>query len=101
MCYRVLCRLVGDPVEAEDLALETFFRLYQRNPSPEKDFNHGGWLHRVAVNLGLHSIRGFRSRERNELKAGKILIEEAPEAARPSFWHGKRNLTWSDWLSPG
>lgn len=81
--FRVLCRLVGDAVEAEDLALETFFRLYQRNPSPEKDFNIGGWLHRVAVNLGLHSIRAFKRRERYEMEAGQLNLDEAPEA-RPA-----------------
>src|SRR5512145_389228 len=55
--YRLLYRLVGDPVEAEDLALETFVRLYQRYPLGGNEFNLGGWLHRVAINLGLHSIR--------------------------------------------
>lgn len=77
--YRLLFRLVGDPAEAEDLALETFFRLYQRHPSPQKEFNLGGWLHRVATNLGLHSIRSFKRRERYELAAGKGALEELPE----------------------
>jgi RNA polymerase sigma-70 factor (ECF subfamily) len=77
--YRVLYRLVGDPAEAEDLALETFFRLYQRHPLPGNDFNPGGWLHRVATNLGLHSIRSFKRRERYELAAGKGALDEMPE----------------------
>jgi RNA polymerase sigma factor (sigma-70 family) len=77
--YRLLLRLVVDPAEAEDLALETFFRLYQRNPKPEKEFNTGGWLYRVATNLGLHSIRSFKRRERYEITAGKGALEEAPE----------------------
>ena len=38
----VLYRLVGDWTEGEDLALETFIRLYQR--PPKKDQNLGGWL---------------------------------------------------------
>src|SRR5688572_4365782 len=61
--YRLLCRLVGDPAEAEDLALETFVRLYQKDPLRQNDFNLGGWLHRVATNLGLHSIRSWKRRE--------------------------------------
>jgi RNA polymerase sigma factor (sigma-70 family) len=77
--YRLLCRLVGDPAEAEDLALETFFRLYQRHPSPPREFNLGGWLHRVATNLGLHSIRSFKRREQYEIAAGKGVLEESPE----------------------
>ena len=81
--YRVLHRLVGDPGEAEDLALETFLRLYQRNPLPENEFNIGGWLHRVATNLGLHSIRSWKRREHYEMTAGKYALEESPEA-RPA-----------------
>ena len=77
--YRLLVRLVSDPSEAEDLALETFFRLYQRHPVPEKEFNTRGWLQRVATNLALHSIRSFKRRERYELNAGKNALEEASE----------------------
>ena len=78
--YRILQRLVGDPSEAEDLALETFFRLYQRYPPREAEFNIGGWLYRVATNLGLHSIRSWKRRERYETTAGKFTLEEAPES---------------------
>jgi RNA polymerase sigma-70 factor (ECF subfamily) len=81
--YRLLCRLVGDPAEAEDLALETFVRLYERYPLQEKESNPGGWLHRVATNLGLHSIRSWKRRERYEMEAGKYALEESPEA-RPA-----------------
>ena len=77
--YRLLCRLVGDPAEAEDLALETFVRLYQRYPLREKDSNPGGWLHRVATNLGLHSIRSWKRREHYELTAGKYALEETAQ----------------------
>lgn len=77
--YRVLLRLVGDPAEAEDLALETFLQLHRRYPLPAEGFNLGGWLYRVATNLGLRSIRSFRRRERYELDAGKGALDEAPE----------------------
>ena len=77
--YRLLLRLVDDPAEAEDLALETFLRLYQRPPAGAQDFNFGGWLQRVAANLGLHSIRSFKRREHYELTAGRYALEETPE----------------------
>ena len=75
--YRLLCRLVGDPAEAEDLALETFVRLYRSQSQDE--FNSGGWLHRVATNLGLHSIRSWKRREQYEITSGKHALEEAEE----------------------
>lgn len=86
--YRLLCRLVGDPAEAEDLTLETFIRLYHRHPAPENGFNLSGWLHRVAMNLGLHSIRSFKRREHYELTAGKDALEEKSEN-RPAEIHAQ------------
>jgi RNA polymerase sigma-70 factor (ECF subfamily) len=78
--YRLLCRLVGDPAEAEDLALETFVRLYQKGPKEQEGLNRGGWLRRVATNLGLHSIRGWKRREHYEMTAGKYALEEAADS---------------------
>jgi RNA polymerase sigma-70 factor (ECF subfamily) len=77
--YGLLVRLVGDPSEAEDLALETFLKLYQRPPVEKEGFPLGGWLYRVATNLGLKSIRSFKRRERYELSAGKGALENTPE----------------------
>ncbi len=76
---RLLQRLVGDPSEAEDLALETFLRLYNQRPAQEDGFSLGGWLYRVATNLGLHSIRSWKRRERDEMTAGKFALENTPE----------------------
>jgi RNA polymerase sigma-70 factor (ECF subfamily) len=77
--YRLLRSMVGDPAEAEDLALETMYRLYQQGPRLHAESNIGGWLHRVATNLGLHSIRSFRRRERYEETGGTDVLVEAPE----------------------
>ncbi len=71
--YRVLVRLVGDHAEAEDLALETFWRLYQRPPANSHGL--GGWLYRVATNLGLNALRARKRRQQHELDAGKWAIE--------------------------
>ncbi len=72
---RVLLRLVGDRAEAEDLALETFWRLYQRASFDSRDFNLSGWLYRVATNLGLNALRSRKRRQQHELTAGKWDIE--------------------------
>jgi RNA polymerase sigma factor (sigma-70 family) len=77
--FRLLRHLVVNPAEAEDLALETFFRLYKHHPTPEADFNTRGWLQKVATNLALQSIRSFKRREHYEITAGKNALEQAPE----------------------
>lgn len=73
--YGVLFRLVGDRAEAEDLALEAFWRLFQLTraggPPDGRALNLGGWLYRVATNLGLNAIRAWKRRARYELDAGR------------------------------
>jgi RNA polymerase sigma-70 factor (ECF subfamily) len=70
--YDVLFRLTGDPAEADDLAQETFIRLHQ-NPPPDVGHdggasNVGGWLYRVAVNLGYNALRDTHRRAAYEQK---------------------------------
>lgn len=75
--YGVLFRLVGDRAEAEDLALEAFWKLWERIPArPE---NLGGWLYRVAVRLGYNALRAARRRGHYEESAGReALVFDAP-----------------------
>lgn len=69
--YSLLLRLIGDPDEAEDLALETFMRLHRQIPQESKGAV-GGWLYRVATRLGLNAIRDWNRRRKYELHAGRL-----------------------------
>jgi RNA polymerase sigma-70 factor (ECF subfamily) len=60
--YDVLFRLTGDAAEADDIAQETFIRLYRHPLPPGREHNVGGWLYRVAVNLGYNALRAARRR---------------------------------------
>ena len=71
--YGVLFRLVGDLAEAEDLALEVFWRLYQRPPPTNE--KPAGWLYRVSTNLGFNALRARKRREHYEQQAGKAALE--------------------------
>ena len=75
--YGVIYRLVGDPAEAEDLALETFWRLYRRPPSLDEGRELGGWLYRVATNLGYNALRSRKRRQRYEEQAGSLVVRVA------------------------
>jgi RNA polymerase sigma-70 factor (ECF subfamily) len=72
----VVYRLVGDWSEAEDIALDAFWQLYQKPPR-EVD-NLGGWLYRVATNLGYNALRARRRRQRYEEEAGMQVLESDP-----------------------
>ena len=81
--YGVIFRIVGDPDEAEDLALETFLKLHSKMEGtgdlkilPIRS-SWRGWLYRVATNLALNALRARRRRERYELEAGRISLEAA------------------------
>jgi RNA polymerase sigma factor (sigma-70 family) len=87
--YRLLMHMIGDPAEAEDLALETFIRFYQRPPKTGEGYNPGGWLYRVATNLGLHSIRSFKRRQQYETKAGTATLEEISDSQPPEILERK------------
>jgi RNA polymerase sigma-70 factor (ECF subfamily) len=73
--HGLLYRLVGDPDEAEDLALETFWRLYTQPPSQTN--NVSGWLYRVAVRLGYNALRAHKRRGQYEQEAGKLVLERS------------------------
>jgi RNA polymerase sigma-70 factor (ECF subfamily) len=81
--YGITYRLVGDPHEAQDLALEAFWRLHQRSFQEGNVDKLEGWLYRVATNLGLNALRSRKRRQRYEEKAGQRVLENdhAPDPA--------------------
>lgn len=73
--YGLLFRLVGDRAEAEDLALEAFWRLHRRNQPFDRDHHLSGWLYRVATNLGYNALRARKRRVRYEQEAGRQALD--------------------------
>jgi RNA polymerase sigma-70 factor (ECF subfamily) len=80
--YGVLFRLVGDRAEAEDLALETFWRLWQGKTNVAD--NLGGWLYRVATRLGYNALRAAKRRQHYEENVGQeaLAFDELPDPER-------------------
>jgi RNA polymerase sigma-70 factor (ECF subfamily) len=83
--HRLLARMVVDPAEAEDLAMETFYRLYKYRPSQYETLNIRGWLYKVATNLALQSIRSFKRREHYEIHSGKDALIATYEDQPPKI----------------
>ena len=78
--------LVGDWEDAQDLALEAFWRFHTRAPrQPGGLRNVGGWLYRVATHLGLNAIRARQRRRIYEEAAGALRLQRVapvdPETA--------------------
>jgi RNA polymerase sigma-70 factor, ECF subfamily len=71
--YAILFRLTGNRFEADELAAETFWRLWEQPPSQNE--NLGGWLYRVASRLGYNMMRANHRRLRYEEQAGRVTFE--------------------------
>jgi RNA polymerase sigma-70 factor (ECF subfamily) len=50
-------RLVRDPLLAEDLTQETFFRVLRSLERVDESFNFSAWIHRIATNLCYDELR--------------------------------------------
>lgn len=50
-------RMLRDPAMAEDLAQETFMRVYQSRERYEPEAKFTTWLYRIATNLALNALR--------------------------------------------
>ncbi|MDX1951680.1 MAG: sigma-70 family RNA polymerase sigma factor [Verrucomicrobiota bacterium] len=62
---QALCtRMMGDPHRGEDMAQETFLRLYHKRKDYEPTGKFSTWLWRVAINICHDELR--RTKRRNE-----------------------------------
>src|SRR5437588_717209 len=74
---RAIARIVGDSGRAEEIAVETFWKLW-RTPRAQGE-NAGGWLYRTAVRLGLNDLRGSERRSKYERQADAPAPARTPE----------------------
>ena len=73
--YGWIVRIVRDSGIAEDLTVETFWRIYRARARFRPDGNFSAWARRIATNAALDYLRAHR-RETE-------LPEDLPAAARP------------------
>jgi RNA polymerase sigma-70 factor (ECF subfamily) len=71
--YAWIVRIVRDTGAAEDLTLETFWRIYRAHDRFDVQVDFGAWAYRIAINLALTHVR--RRRPEEELPAE---IQQAP-----------------------
>jgi RNA polymerase sigma factor (sigma-70 family) len=55
--YRWIVRIVRDPATAEDLTVETFWRVYRAHARFRPHGNFEAWLRRIATNAALDHLR--------------------------------------------
>jgi RNA polymerase sigma-70 factor, ECF subfamily len=85
----ILVRLLGDRSAAEEVANDTFWRLY-RQPVLQVDGNVGGWLYRTATNLGIDALRASGRRRQYEEAAGSVSWEGRARGPLDSLLLGEK-----------
>ena len=73
---RLLARLVQNAAEADDLAQETFVRVWQQREKFRAGAEFRPWMFAIAVNLGRNRLRWGRRRP-------TVSLEEWSEGERP------------------
>jgi RNA polymerase sigma-70 factor, ECF subfamily len=76
--YARIVRIVRDSAAAEDLTVETFWRIYRSRTLFRAEGNFGAWAHRIATNVALDHLR--KARCETELPED-LLAPSAPDPA--------------------
>jgi len=61
--YGWIVRIVRDPHTAEDLTVETFWRIYRAHARFDPGRSFGAWARKIATNVALDYLKGSRDRE--------------------------------------
>ncbi len=64
MVFTTALRLVGNEVDAEDIAQDAFLKAYTHFPELRQSPTVGGWLKTVTRNLALNHLTRYRARWR-------------------------------------
>jgi RNA polymerase sigma-70 factor, ECF subfamily len=78
MVFSVAARIVGNPIDAQDIAQEVFIKAYERFDELKESGTVGGWLKTVVTNLSINHLNRYRARWR-------FFSEEETEFEIPTF----------------
>ena len=80
--YAVVRRIAGDEDLADDCAQEAWIRIFRAIGTFRGEARFSTWIHRIAVNAALQTVRGPQARRSRELPISEDLAVE-PKAGDP------------------
>ena len=86
--YSLCLRMIGDPVEAEDLTQEAFMQLFRKIHTFRGESAFSSWLHRLTANIVLMRFR----KKTPPIASLDELLRDDDESNRPKFEIGVRDL---------
>src|SRR5579872_7184175 len=78
--YGWIVRIVRDPATAEDLTIETFWRIHRAHARFDPSRSFGAWARRIATNVAIDFLKSARVRE--------VPLDEDLPAQSHSTWGG-------------
>lgn len=82
--YALCLRMMGNPVEAEDLTQDVFTNLYRKIGSFRGESQFTTWLHRMTVNQVLMHFRKSSTRSELTTEEGETPIQIVQGTANPA-----------------
>jgi RNA polymerase sigma-70 factor, ECF subfamily len=91
--YSWIVRIVRDPAAAEDLTIETFWRIYRARArfDPKRSFE--AWARRIATNAALDHLKSARVHEAPLDENGDLPTEFNHNAVNPALHRELRDRT--------
>jgi len=86
--YSLCLRMIGDPVEAEDLAQEAFLQLFRKIHTFRGESAFSSWLHRLTANIVLMRFR----KKVPPIASLDEMLHDDDESNRPKLEIGARDL---------
>lgn len=87
--YAYICRLIDDPVEAEDVTQDVFVKVFRKVEGFRGDCSFKTWLYRIAVNESSNRKRWFSRHRLREL--AESVVHGYPEAFAEQIPHPGRS----------
>jgi RNA polymerase sigma factor (sigma-70 family) len=84
LVYGTALRILGNAVEAEDVAQACFEKLTQTTQAPATYL--GAWLHRVATNLSLNLVKAEKRRKQREEKYARERMNSSQSIRSEPGW---------------
>jgi len=75
--YRWIVRIVRDPGAAEDLTVETFWRIYRAREQFDPARGFGPWARRIATHVAVNHLKANRAEARRSEDAARVSVPSA------------------------
>jgi RNA polymerase sigma-70 factor (ECF subfamily) len=83
--FRWIVRIVRDPAEAEDLTVETFWRIYRGHARFDPERSFGAWARRIATNVAIDYLKTAPSQDTQFAESSSPESVEDPCAGNPAI----------------